>query len=286
MDPGFSTQTPLEQPSSGASAASPAIRPTKVIVIVEENKSASSALSSMPNLAALARRYGHATNYKAITHPSLPNYLAIAGGSTFGVADDRGPATHPISGQSAFDQAIAAGKTAKTYAEAMPSNCSRSATSRYAVKHNPWAYFADPTSRANCERFDVPSGTTASGPLREDIDTGRLPTVGMLIPDICNDGHDCPLSVADSWLKGWLDQLMAGPDYRAGRLAIVVTFDEDDRSAGNTVLTVVISPYTSAVTSSLAYSHYSLTRYFAELTGTPPLRAAATTRSLRAAFGI
>lgn len=286
VDPGFSAETPTAQPTTSVLGTSTTAHPTKVLVIVEENHSASSALSGMPNLAALARRYGYTTAYKAITHPSLPNYLAMLGGSTFGVTDDKGPASHHLTGPSAFDRAIAAGKTAKTYAEAMPTPCGQSSTTRYAVKHNPWAYFSDATPRANCKRFNVAAGTTTSGPLRSDIDAGRLPNVGLLVPDICHDGHDCSLSVADGWLKGWLARLMGGPDYRAGRLAIIVTFDEDDRSAGNTVLTVVISPYTSAVKSTLAYSHYSLTRYFAEITGTTPLRAAATTRSLRAAFHI
>ena len=275
---------PSSTPSTNVLATSTTARPSKVLVVVDENHSASSALRGMPNLAALARRYGYTTNYKAITHPSLPNYLAIAGGSTFGVHDDHGPSSHHISGPSAFDRAIAARKSAKAYLESMPSNCAQSATTKYAVKHNPWAYFSDTTSRTNCRRYDVPSGTTTSGPLRSDIDAGRLPNVGLLVPDICHDGHDCSLATADAWLKSWIGRIMAGPDYRAGRLAVVVTFDEDDYSQANTVLTVVISPYTSAITTATAFNHYSLTRYFAEITGTVPLRSAATTRSLRSTF--
>jgi acid phosphatase len=255
-----------------------------VLVVVEENKTQRSALAGMPYLASLARKHGYTTHYRAVTHPSLPNYLAIAGGSTFGVRDDLGPARHPLPGQSAFDRAIAAGKTAKTYADAMPANCALRSTTRYAVKHNPWAYFADPVSRANCRRFNVPSGTTTSGALRADVNAGRLPNVGLLVPDICHDGHDCSLAVADTWLKGWLQVIMAGPDYRRGRLAIVVTFDEDDKSADNTVLTTVIAPQTRGVVASASYNHYSLTRYLAEITGTTPLGAGRTAPSLRAPF--
>jgi acid phosphatase len=260
--------------------------PTKVLMIVEENHTAGSALAGMPYLASLSRTYGYATSYRAVTHPSLPNYLAIAGGSTFGVADDRSPASHPLAGPSVFDRVIASGRTAKTYADAMPTPCALTPTRRYAVKHNPWTYFSDPASRANCRRFDVPAGSPGTGALRADIDKGRLPHVGLLIPDICNDGHDCSLATADTWLRSWLQVVMAGPDYRAGRLAIVVTFDEDDSSADNTILTTVVSPYTSHVVSSTPYTHYSLLRYLAELTGTTPLRAAATATSVRAAFGI
>lgn len=281
-----STAPSSPTPTTGPTPGSSKVLPTKVLVIVEENHSQQAALDGMPNLAQLAQRFGYAADFKATTHPSLPNYLAMAGGSTFGVKDNDAPSSHRLAGPSAFDAAIAAGKTAKTYAEAMPRPCGMDSTDRYAVKHNPWPYFSDPTSRANCARFAVESGTTSAGPLRSDIDAGTLPNVGMLVPDICNDGHDCSLAVADRWLKDWLDLLMAGPDYQAGRLAIIVTFDEGGDSADTSVLTVVISPYTSGVKGALAYSHYSLTRYFAEITGTTPLGAGATATSLRAEFGI
>lgn len=259
-------------------------RPSKVLIVVEENRTPRSALAGMPYLASLASTYGKTTAYRAVAHPSLPNYLAMAGGSTFGVRDDKGPASHRISGPSVFDRVIAGGRTAKTYADAMPAPCSLTSTSRYAVKHNPWAYFSDPASRANCRRFDVPLGSTSAGALRRDVDTGTLPTVGLVIPDICNDGHDCSLATADAWLKRWLTIVRQGPDYRAGRLAIIVTFDEDDYSGSNTVQTVVVSPYTSRVVSNRALTHYSLTRYLAELTATTPMRAAATAPSMRADF--
>jgi acid phosphatase len=262
------------------------LRPTKVLVVVEENRTAQAALTGMPYLAALASTYGKTTAYRAITHPSLPNYLAIAGGSTFGVRDDASPARHPISGPSVFDRVIAHGRTAKTYADAMPSPCALTSTTRYAVKHNPWAYFSDAASRANCRRFNVPLGTTISGALRRDVDAGALPNVGLLIPDICHDAHSCSLATADTWLRAWLTVIRQGPDYRAGRLAIIVTFDEDDSSGNNTVATVVVSPYTSHISTNRALTHYSLARYLAELTGTLPLRSASTAPSLRADFRI
>ena len=256
-------------------------RPSKVLVVVEENHTQGSALAGMPYLASLASAYARTTAYRAVTHPSLPNYLALAGGSTFGVRDDLAPASHHLTGPSGFDRALAGGRTAKAYVESMPAPCSLASTSRYAVKHNPWAYFSDPGPRASCRRYDVPAGTTTSGALRSDIDAGRLPMVGLLVPDICHDGHDCSLATADTWLKHWLQVVRAGADYRAGRLAVLVTFDEDDSRHDNTVLTVVMSPYASHVVFNGAVGHLSLARYFAELTGTTPLRGAAQAPSLR-----
>ena len=240
----------------------------------------------MPYLAGLAHQYGQTTAYRAITHPSLPNYLAVAGGSTFGVTDDLSPSSHPIRQESVFDAVIAAGGTAKTYAEAMPEPCAAEPVGRYAVKHNPWAYFSSPTSRNDCKRFDVPVGDPGNGALRHDVDVGALPTVGLLIPDLCNDGHDCALSTADQWLRQWLPAIMSGPDYQAGDLVIIVTFDEDDRTADNVVLTTVIAPTVSRVAINAKLNHYSLSRYLAELGDTSPVGNAADATSLGAAFGL
>ena len=274
-------------PASVRSAAAPLWmaaqpdRPSKVLVVVEENHTQGSALAGMPYLASIASAYARTTSYRAVSHPSLPNYLALAGGSTFGVHDDRGPASHHLSGPSAFDRALAGGRTAKAYLESMPAPCSPTATSRYAVKHNPWAYFSDAGPRASCRRLDLPAGTTTAGALRSDIDAGRLPTLGLLVPDICHDGHSCSLGTADTWLKHWLQLIRAGADYRAGRLAVLVTFDEDDSRHDNTVLTVVMSPYASHVVFRGSVGHLSLARYFAELSATAPLHDAATAASLR-----
>src|SRR4051812_37211498 len=113
----------------------------------------------MQRLAALAANGGGASRYYALTHPSLGNYLAIAGATTFHVRDDEGPARHPLSGPSVFGQVLSAGRVAKTYAEGMPGHGVTTSSGRYAVKHNPWAYFTDTAERAGCRRYDVPAGS-------------------------------------------------------------------------------------------------------------------------------
>src|SRR5260370_2010745 len=63
-----------------------------VFVIVMENKSAEEALTG-PFTASLAAKYGVAGNYHPISHPSVPNYLALTSGSTRGLRDAR---DHPL----------------------------------------------------------------------------------------------------------------------------------------------------------------------------------------------
>jgi phosphatidylinositol-3-phosphatase len=280
-------QTP---PASSASAASPSRSASasahKMMVIVEENHSSAQAIASMPHLATWAARFGQASNYTAVAHPSLPNYLAVGGGSTFGVSDDDEPAAHPINGRSVFGQTLAAGKTAAAYAESMPSTCDLTSSGDYAVKHNEWAYFADASERAACVAHDVPMGTTAGGALLRDVTSGRLPVTGQMTPDICNDAHDCSLATADAWLNTWIRVLLDGPDYRSGRLTIVITFDEDDHSANNNVALVVIDPRLRGVTVRSAADHYSLTRWLETNAGVALLARAATATDLKSAFGL
>jgi hypothetical protein len=253
---------------------------TKVLVFVEENHSLSQMTSQMPYTAGLARQFGYATHYTAIRHPSLPNYIAIAGGQTYGISDDGSPSVHPISGQSVFGQAIAAGKSAAVYAEGMPANCATTdGGSSYAVKHNPWAYFT--AERGSCQKYDVSTNS-----LDAVITGGKLPTVGMVVPNLCNDAHDCPLSTADTWFQGWMTKIFAGPDWRSGHLAVVLTADEDDNASSNAVLTVVIHPSQTANVVTSPLTHYSLTRLYEEVAGTPFLFEATSAPSLSAAFGL
>jgi acid phosphatase len=260
----------------------------KVLVFIEENHTEGQALAQMPYLASMGRDYGKATDYKAITHPSLPNYLAIAGGSTFGVTDDSGPSEHPIAGKSVFDQAIAAGRTARIYAESMPSNCYRADHAPYSVRHNPWTYFTDSGPRANCAANDVPSGSPTSGRLRSDILAGNLPATGLMVPNLCDDAHNsgCSLARADAYLKSWMQLIKSGPDWTSGRLTVIVTFDEDDRSADNTVAFVVADPRLHGKTVTIAANHYSLTRWLDINAGAAPLNKAVTAAGLKTAFGL
>lgn len=261
---------------------------TKVLTIVEENHGYDQSLSSMPYLKSLGIQYGYATNYHALTHPSLPNYLALAGGSTFGVTTNCGVTSCPQTSLSVFDQAIAAGKTGRVYAEDMHGNCqtSGSGDGDYAVRHTGWPYFTGDTSRKNCEAFDVPSGTASSGRFHDDVIAGDLPNVGWLIPNLCNDAHGCSLGHADAWLKDMLTLVFDSADWKSGQLAVVVTADEDEGREGNRVLTVVAHPGLSGKVVDTKLDHYSLTRFQEDAAGVSYLGQAAGAPDMAAAFGL
>jgi hypothetical protein len=265
---------------SSAPAPAATTRISKLLVVVEENHGLAAMLAGMPNIASLSRRFGYASHYRAITHPSEPNYLAIGWGSTMGDKSDHSTALN-IHGQTVYGRAIAAGRRSKIYAESMTSNCQLSSSGGYAVKHNPWPFAVD--ERAQCRSGNVPLGALAA-----DVTAGTLPNIGMLVPNLCHDAHDCSLATADGWLKPWLAKIMAGPDYTSGRLAVVVTADEDNGTTANTVLTTVITRQLDnkhkVVTTGL--NHYSLSRLHTQVAHTACLRNGCTASDLAAAFGL
>ena len=273
------TTTPAQP---GSSSGTPASFPTKVLVVIEENHSLEQMRTGMPFLAALSDRYGYATDWHALTHPSEPNYLGIVAGTTFGITDDHPPADNSAmvgSAPSVFSQALAAGRTAGTYAQSMPAPCSTVDAYPYAVRHNPWTYFAG--DRAACSAHDV-SATSFVADARHD----RLPNVGLLIPDVLHDAHDGSLGAADEWLRLELPPVLASDDFTSGRLVVVVTADEDDRHSGNAVLTSVLSSRLDHVVAGQALTHYSLTRFIAQVLRVPPPGSGADAPDLAAAFGL
>lgn len=261
-----------------AATAAPT-RVTKVLTVVVENHSLAQMQAGMPYAFSQARRYGYASNWTALTHPSLPNYVGMVSGTTSGLSDDNPPSSHRLTGRTVFGQARAHGKTARAYVESMPSRCSLSSAGRYAVKHNPLAYFT--RERSLCRRFD-----RSTAGLAADIRNGALPNVGFVVPNECNDAHDCSLATADSWFASLMARVKAGPDWKSGRLAVVLTADEDDRSSGNKVLTVVMHPALSRKVVRTPLTHYSLTRLYDDVIGAPRLNGAATAPDMAAAFGL
>jgi hypothetical protein len=108
---------------------------------------------------------------------------------------------------------------------------------------------------------------------------GTLPTVGLVTPNLIDDAHDGTLGQADAWLRQWIPVIMSGRDWRDGRLAIAVVFDEAD--TGNQVPLVLIAPWLSGAVIHQPLDHYALTRLIDTVIGAPPLRQAAIAQYLR-----
>ena len=277
--------------SPTAAASTPTARPTTtaiprsvpdfshVIVFVLENHEIGFVIGSplMPSYNRWAGQFTLLTQYYAITHPSLPNYLALIGGDTFGITSDC--ETCYINQSSLPDLLEASGRTWRTYQEDLPKPCFVGSTLAYAQKHDPFIYF-DPirTNPARCQAGIVPLTQ-----LEGDLSSGKLPDFVFIMPNLCNSGHDCSLDVSDAWLKTWVGKVMASPAYDSHTL-IVLTWDEGQGShgccgivpGGGQVATMLISPLVrQGFKDPTPYTHYALLKTIAEAWGLPALRHAA-----------
>lgn len=247
-----------------------------------ENRTYGSVLGNpaAPYENALARQCGTDRAYHQVGSPSLPNYLGATSGQTYGIADDAGPAAHPLNADNLFRQVRASGATERSYVEDMPANCTTAAQGRYAVKHNPEAYYVGGGDRAACRADDVPLGTTAGGPFLADLDSGRLPDFAFVVPNICDDGHDCTAATGDHWLATWLPHILDSPTYRSGDTAVFIVWDESTPMPN-----IILSPTTPpGLVSDAPVDHYGLLRTTEELLGLPLLGRAQTAADLRPLF--
>jgi phospholipase C len=277
---GASAAKPLP-PACGLKAGPPATY-AHVIWIWMENHSFDDVIGNAKYLTQLAQGCGLATDYTAITHPSLPNYIAATSGDTQGITDDGGPSTHPLNVPSIFGQAA----SAASYEESMPSNCALGSSAKYAARHNPETYYT-PVAAA-CATNDVPLGKNKRGAFASALANDTLPAFSFVTPNLCDDMHDCSVNKGDAWLRKWIPQIVAGPGYQSGNTAIFVVWDEDDGSQANQVPAIVVSPYTTpGTTNATAFTHYSLLRTTEELLGIGTyLGNAASAASMRSAFGL
>ena len=262
--------TPGVSSASAGPAKPKAIKPyDHIIEIMMENTSYATIIgnTSAPKINALASKYGLATDYFGVTHPSEPNYMANIAGDYFGVQDDNQfyctPAlastdptctgttvNHTVSAPNLADQLTAAGKTWKGYFQSLPPTppagalvtsgptangpytykWPSSAVALYASKHNPFLNFTG-TQGAT-------SNMVEDSQLSADLASGSLPNFGLVVPDQCHDMHGtgtCAdgtqlIQAGDNYVGNTVATILGSKVWKKGHNAIVVTWDEDDFS--------------------------------------------------------
>lgn len=251
--------------AGGATAAAPVPSFDHVVVIVFENKESTMVLGNRaaPTFNAYGRRYARLTRYYGVTHPSLPNYLALVSGSTQGITTNCTDCV--VEATSLADTIEASGRTWKTYAEALPApGFLGPFKGRYAKKHNPLAYFRgiaeDPARRARI----VPLSQ-----LGRDVRAGALPSFSILVPDLCHSMHDCSVSVGDAWLRSQIGKFVKLP-----KTVVFVMFDEGStsiRGGGHTAALALGQAVRSASRFTGVTSHYGILRTIEQAWGLPLL---------------
>ncbi|HSV65344.1 MAG TPA: alkaline phosphatase family protein [Mycobacteriales bacterium] len=248
------------RPSVAAAAGVP--RPDHVVIAIFENHKYGSVINNpnAPYITSLASQGANFTQSFAITHPSQPNYLALYSGSTQGITNDSCP--HTFSGGNLGQQLIVAGDTFTGYSESMPSDGYTGCISgRYARKHNPWVNFTNVPAASNVRFSTFPTNFAS------------LPTLSFVVPNLCNDMHDCSVKTGDTWARNHLDSYVQWA--KTHNSLLILTFDEDDSSGNNLIPTVFVGQGVTPGNYGEHIDHYTVLRTLEDMYGLAALGSAA-----------
>ena len=251
--PAAASSTSAFGPGTGGSAALP--RPDHTVVVVMENRGYPTVIDRPDAAWTNAQQAAVMTDWHGIAHPSQPNYLALFSGSTQGVTDNGCPVA--AVGPNLAQQLSDAHLTFTGYSEALPGVGAQDClVGRYARKHNPWVDFATLPAAVNQPFSAFPK------------DLAELPSVAFVVPDLCNDTHDCPVSQGDAWLRDNLSRYVTWAQTHNSLL--VITWDEDDsQTARNRIPTLFIGPMVRPGRYSGLGNHYTMLRTIEALHGLP-----------------
>ncbi|KAJ7144511.1 phosphoesterase family-domain-containing protein [Mycena epipterygia] len=242
----------------------------RIIQIWLENTDFDTAAST-PMFESLAKHGILFTNYKSVTHPSQPNYVAALGGDFFGMHDDF--MYHiPSNISTVVDLLVDKKISWATYQENMPTdgfyalnytapnygNASAAPYTYYARRHNPLIIYdsisQDPERAGRVRNFND---------FANDVVNGTLPQWVFVTPNVLNDGHDTTIDFAASFLEYWLVPLLADARVNDEETLILITFDENEtETIQNTIWSLALG---GAIPLNLRgtiddtlYTHYSL----------------------------
>lgn len=276
---------------------------------VSDPGDASGAAVLTPFTTMLAQRFGLATYYFGVAHPSLPNYLAAIAGDTFGIHADIESCFAPdhgatciagLSARTIVDQLEDSHIAWEALQESMPAAgfigsryplAESGGAELYAQEHDPFLYFTaiatNPARLQNIKPFD-PAEFQA-----ELNDPRHMPRYVFITPNQCHDeygvsGGPVPagctvdadlLKHGDAFLRRTVTAIQNSPSF-TDHSAIFIVWDENDFSSslgccgtpgGGHVAAIVVTKNGKPKTSSLPMSHYSLLATIEDGLGLPRL---------------
>ena len=254
-------QTPPKLPRAYYSSHSLDTIPTPIqhiVLILEENKPATDITThNAPYTSSLIHTYATTAHYYAITHPSLPNYIALTSGTTASITSDCSPPSTSCQAnvRNIADSIEQSGRTWKEYAESMPSACYRFNNGAYVVRHNPFMYYPDIIANPfRCMAHVVPYTQLAS----DLATTTSLPDFSFITPNVCNDMHNCSIQTGDKWLSQEVPKILHAPAFVTQHSLLIIAFDEGENDDNNTLTIFAGSAAKHGYVSQTYYSHYSL----------------------------
>jgi hypothetical protein len=200
-----------------------------VVMIVEENRTWTGGRSNpvgmgfssgnMPFLERLATRCSYFVDWAEMDpdENSLNQYIGLTSGvKSNTVTNDCEPSTTCRSTDAnIFRQVREAGGTPRTFVDGASQPCD---AGNNRPKHIPALYYQGGDDPKYCAQEVRPMS---------EFDPEQLPTFSFVVPDLCNDGHDCDDGVVDEWARGIIEPILDSASYREGRTLVVVIYDED-----------------------------------------------------------
>jgi phosphatidylinositol-3-phosphatase len=251
--------------------------PDHIVIVILENHAYHQILgsSAAPYINALAGDSFSAlfTQSYALTHPSQPNYLDLYSGCNQDVINSNIPAGIPFTTDNLGSQLLNKEMTFMTYSESLPFVGFNGATSgSYARKHNPAANWMG--SGIN----QIPASTNQPFNVFPVLDFTLLPTVSFVIPNQNNDMHNGSdpyrITNADNWINYNLDLYIQWA--RTHNSLFILTFDEDNRSDSNHIVTIFNGPMVKHGEYADTINHYTVLRTIEDMYGLPYACNAAT----------
>ena len=226
------------------------------VIVLMENHDLSDIYGPAPYMTQLADQYAFSQHWASITNPSQPNYIALIGGSTFGVSGD---GNHPnLNDPTLVDIIENSGHTWNAIAEGSGSGCSINPDR--GEDHFPFLSYTTITgSPARCASLHSGGPTDVVAAL--NVGTNFI----WFTPNDGHNMHDNSVASGDSWLQSWVPGLLTA---MAGKhAALFLTYDEGYASPP-----LVYSGFSGptakqAYKSTSSYTHYSLLKLIEDVWG-------------------
>ena len=275
----FTVSGPVHQPPPLTPPASRVPRYQHVFLFYFENEGFDSIIGNTrqaPYLNGLLPRASLLSDFFAEEHPSDGNYLALAGGSTFGIPLDDPLEENPqytIRARNIGDRIDAAHETWKAYLQSAAGPCDNTVHGNYWDDDQPMTYFADVIHQpAYCAAHLVPLQS-----LQTDLaSAATTPNFAWVSPNDCTDMEGCGIRSGDEFLARELGGIMRSPAWRTQRSLAIITFDEDGYNhehPAQRVPTLILGSagVRPGYVSHTRYTHYSLLRTIEGALGLPAL---------------
>ena len=226
-------------------------------------------------------------------HPSLPNYLWMEAGKSFGIRDDGPPSQHSQGTHAHLSHLLQnAGIPWRAYAESISGNICPLTTEGgglYQTKHEPFVYFSDVTNGENPHSSYCIQHVRPLGELGSDLQRGAVGRYNFITPNICHDGHDScggdEVAHIDGWLRSFLPEIFNSAQYKQGHVVVFLVTDEAANGDGPIPFLALGQGVKRGYRNEIRYTHSSLLRTLEEIFHVGPLLGnAASANDLRDLF--